>query len=89
MQVAANVCFEPILTDAARCPNDSNAQKADFAKSWVQIVLEVYFLRTLGLSIDGWGLEARTTDAVSRFKSISADRPETVDLPRVQSGVNR
>ncbi len=23
---------EPILTDAARCPNDSNAQKADFAK---------------------------------------------------------
>ncbi|CAD0184680.1 hypothetical protein RUESEDTHA_01562 [Ruegeria sp. THAF57] len=31
-QNAANVCFEPILTNAARCPNDSNAQKAGFAK---------------------------------------------------------
>ncbi len=26
-----NVRIEPTLTDAARCPNDSNAQKADFA----------------------------------------------------------
>ncbi|WP_217360914.1 hypothetical protein, partial [Ruegeria sp. HKCCA5426] len=32
----ANVCTEPILTDAARCPNDSNAQKAGFAKFGVR-----------------------------------------------------
>lgn len=31
-QVAANDRFEPTLTDADRCPNDSNAQKVDFAK---------------------------------------------------------
>ncbi|WP_425085055.1 hypothetical protein [Ruegeria profundi] len=63
-QVGLNDSFEPTLTDAARRPNDSNAQKADFAKSWVQIVIEVYFLRTLGLSIADWGLETRTTDSV-------------------------
>ncbi len=78
-----------IIRESESPTNVGDAQKADFAKSWVQIVIEVYFLRTLGLSIDGWGLEARTRDSVSRFKSISADRPETVDLPRVQSGVNR
>ncbi|WP_170477047.1 hypothetical protein [Ruegeria arenilitoris] len=89
MLAAKNGRIEPTLTDAARCPNDSNAQTADFAKSWVQIVIEVSFLRTLGLSIAGWGLEARTTDSVSRFKSISADRLETIDLPRVQSGATR
>ena len=31
-QNAENGGIEPILTDAARCPNDSNAQKAEFAK---------------------------------------------------------
>ncbi|WP_217360906.1 hypothetical protein, partial [Ruegeria sp. HKCCA5426] len=50
---AANGCSEPKVQFSARCPNDCNAQKADFAKPWVQIVIEVYFLRTLGLSIAG------------------------------------
>ncbi len=81
---AAKDWLEPKVTDVAFGTNVSTAQKADFAKSWVQIVIEVYFLRILGLSIADWGLEARTTGSVSRFKSISADRPETVDLPRVQ-----
>ncbi len=89
MQVSAIDCFEPKVTEVAFGTNVSTAQKADFARSWVQIVIEVSFLRTLGLSIAGWGLEARTTDSVSRFKSISADRPETVDLPKVQSGATR
>ncbi|MEP4803437.1 MAG: hypothetical protein ABJZ69_03445, partial [Hyphomicrobiales bacterium] len=34
--LAAKARREPILTDAARCPNDINAQKADFAKSRIK-----------------------------------------------------
>lgn len=32
-QSAADSTKEPILIDAARCPNDNNAQRTDFAKS--------------------------------------------------------
>ncbi len=48
MPSAENGGSEPTLTDAARCPNDSNAQKADFAKSRYGIKTDAY--RCLGCS---------------------------------------
>ncbi|SMO89530.1 hypothetical protein [Ruegeria faecimaris] len=57
MQAAENGRIEPTLTDADRCPNDRNAQKADFAQYCVQVATEVYVLSILGLSFAGSEVE--------------------------------